>query len=122
MFDAGFLEMLLIGVIALLVIGPERLPGIAAKAGRMVGKARAFVAATRSDIERELKTEEMRGLLSKQEKEIQELRDIMQNKAGDVAKDFSDASKQLKSSSQQLSDSLNKSLNSVNESIKNDNQ
>ena len=37
MFDSGFLEMLLIGVIALLVIGPERLPGIAAKVGKMVG-------------------------------------------------------------------------------------
>ncbi|HPE60517.1 MAG: twin-arginine translocase subunit TatB [Thiothrix sp.] len=78
MFESSFLEMLVVGIVALLVIGPERLPEIAAKAGRMVAKARAFVANTRQDIERELQTEEMRRLLNKQEEEIRELRDIMQ--------------------------------------------
>ncbi|HPQ97425.1 MAG: twin-arginine translocase subunit TatB [Thiothrix sp.] len=78
MFESSFLEMLMIGIVALLVIGPERLPEIAAKAGRMVAKARAFIANTRQDIERELQTEEMRRLLNRQEEEIRELRDIMQ--------------------------------------------
>lgn len=118
MFDAGVLEMLLIGVIALLVIGPERLPGIAAKLGRMIGKARAFVAATRSDIERELQAEEMRSLLNKQEEEIRELRDIMQNKTTDLQKDMQDARAQLKSSSQQVNDSLSKSLSGMAEAVK----
>lgn len=77
MFEAGFLEMLVIGVIALLVIGPERLPGIAAKVGRWIGKARAFIATTRADIEREIRAEEMREMLNKQEEEIRELRDMM---------------------------------------------
>ena len=116
MFDAGFLEMLLIGVIALLVIGPERLPGIAAKIGRMIGKARAFVAATRSDIERELQAEEMRSLLNKQEEEIRELRDLMHNKASDLKKDVRDAEDSLRSSSQ----ALNESLMSVNTAMKSD--
>lgn len=84
MFDAGFLEMLLLGVIALLVVGPERLPGLASKAGRMVAQVRRFIATTRSDIERELQAEELRGLLNKQEEEIRELRDIMKQNTDDL--------------------------------------
>lgn len=90
MFDAGFLEMLLIGVIALLVIGPERLPGIAAKVGRWVAKARAFVATTRSDIERELQTDELKKALDVQRREIESLRDS-------ISEQTHDASQSLKS-------------------------
>lgn len=96
MFDAGFLEMLVIGVIALLVIGPERLPGIARKVGRFIGKARAFVANTRADIERELRTEEMREMLGKQEEEIRELRAMMQKKSSDVRHTLEDAASSIK--------------------------
>lgn len=113
MFDAGFLEMLLIGVIALLVIGPDRLPGIASKVGRWIGKARAFVANTRSDIERELRTEEMRQLLNKQESEIRELRDIMQERTEGVRKEMEEAGEQLKSSGNQVNSSLNQMVDSV---------
>lgn len=90
MFESSFLEMLLVGVIALLVIGPERLPGLARKAGRLVGKVRAFVATTRADIERELRTEEMRSMLNKQEEEIRELRNLMQQKTDDVRHSIED--------------------------------
>ncbi|MEZ5454154.1 MAG: Sec-independent protein translocase protein TatB [Thiothrix sp.] len=91
MFESSFLEMLVVGVIALLVIGPERLPGLARKAGRLVGKVRAFVATTRADIERELRTEEMRSMLNKQEEEIRELRNLMQQKTDDVRHSIEDA-------------------------------
>ena len=84
MFESSFLEMLVIGIIALLVIGPERLPGLARKAGRLLGKARAFIATTRTDIERELRTEEMRSMLSRQEEEIRELRNLMQQNTDEV--------------------------------------
>lgn len=91
MFESSFLEMLVIGVIALLVIGPERLPGLARKAGRLVGKARAFIATTRADIERELRTEEMRSMLSRQEEEIRELRNMMQKQTDDISHSIKDA-------------------------------
>ncbi len=93
MFEASFFEMLVVGVIALLVIGPERLPGLARKAGRLLGKARAFIATTRTDIERELRTEEMRSMLSKQEEEIRSLRDLMQQNTADVRHSIEDATK-----------------------------
>lgn len=71
--------MIVVAVIALLVIGPERLPAVARKVGRFIGKARAFINTTRSDIEQELRAEEMKAALSRQEQEINELRNMMQN-------------------------------------------
>lgn len=91
MFDSGFLEMLLIGVIALLVVGPERLPGLAAKTGKFVGKMKAFVANTREDIEREIRAEEMQDMLSKQKEEINELRDMMKNSSKEIADEVDEA-------------------------------
>lgn len=73
MFDAGFLEMIVIGVLALVIVGPERLPGIARKVGKWVAKARALVNTTKTDIERELRTDEMRNMLVMQEEKIRNL-------------------------------------------------
>ncbi|HIP81813.1 MAG TPA: twin-arginine translocase subunit TatB [Leucothrix mucor] len=95
MFDSGFLEMLVIGVIALLVVGPERLPGVAAKAGKMLGKMKAFIATTREDIEKELRAEELQNMLVKQKEEISELRDMMQSTKDETQKSFDDVQKNL---------------------------
>lgn len=95
MFDSGFIEMLVIGIIALMVVGPERLPGLASKVGKMVGKMKAFVANTREDIEKEIRAEEMQSMLSKQKEEISELRDLVQNSGKEVASEVSEASDML---------------------------
>lgn len=68
MFDIGFQELAVIGVIALLVIGPERLPKLARTAGLYIGKVRRFVTEVRSDVERELHTEEVKRAI----KEVQD--------------------------------------------------
>ena len=66
MFDIGFWELTIIGVVALLVIGPERLPKVARTAGMWLGRGRRFVAAVKSDIDRELAAEELKRTLAKQ--------------------------------------------------------
>lgn len=66
MFDVGFWEFLLIGVVALLVVGPERLPGLARTAGIWVGRARRFVSSVKADIDREVRSEELRKMLNTQ--------------------------------------------------------
>lgn len=66
MFDIGFLELLLVGVIALLVLGPERLPTAARTAGKWVGKARRMMSQVSQEIDRELKAEELRDKLKKE--------------------------------------------------------
>jgi len=65
-FDVGFWELVLVGVVALLVVGPERLPEVARTAGRWVGAARRMVATFRADIEREIRAEQLKEVLQKQ--------------------------------------------------------
>ena len=74
MFDIGFWEILLIGVVTLLVVGPERLPGVAVFAGHWIGRLRRFVNHMRAEINRELEAEHLRQLLDEQHREIDELR------------------------------------------------
>ena len=64
MFDVGFLELLLIGVVALLVVGPERLPKIARTAGMWVGRGRRMLSSVKNDIEQEMQAEELRKVLN----------------------------------------------------------
>jgi sec-independent protein translocase protein TatB len=54
MFDIGFWELILIGVIALIVFGPERLPAIATRIGHWVGRGRALMRAVQMQLEQEL--------------------------------------------------------------------
>lgn len=106
MFDAGFLEMLVIGIIALVVIGPERLPGVARTIGGWIGKARAFVDNTKRDIEREINATDMRELLDSQKKEIDELRNIMDDTKESFKKQASEVTKSFTESASTLQESL----------------
>ncbi len=54
MFDIGFWELIFILVIALLVVGPERLPKVARTAGLWLGKVRGFIVTVKADIDQEL--------------------------------------------------------------------
>ena len=76
MFDIGFWELTMIAVIALLVIGPDKLPGVARTAGKWVGRARRFVGDVKTDIDRELKQEELRKALAK-DAGLDEIKEIM---------------------------------------------
>lgn len=66
MFDVGFQELLLIGVVALIVIGPERLPKVARIAGMWLGRARRTLSSVKQEIDRELKAEELNRVLDHQ--------------------------------------------------------
>lgn len=83
MFDIGFWELVVISIIALLVVGPDKLPGFAREIGKHVGKFRRFISNTRREIEHELHLNE-HGEFSKQ---ISELDDLMKN-APDQDPDF----------------------------------
>jgi sec-independent protein translocase protein TatB len=77
MFDIGFSEILLIMVIALIVVGPERLPRLARSVGLLFGKIRGFVASVKAEIDHELATEELRKTLARQA-EMPELEEIIE--------------------------------------------
>ncbi len=80
MFDVGFWEMVLIAVVALLVIGPERLPEVARKTGMWVGRMRRFVTNVKADIDRELRQEELRKALERNAG-LDEIKQIMNTNA-----------------------------------------
>lgn len=70
MFDLGFWELLFIGAIALVVLGPERLPVAARTLGRWVGQARAYTRSLSNELNREVQLREMRDRVRSAESEI----------------------------------------------------
>lgn len=70
MFDVGFSEMLLVGLIALLVFGPERLPKVARQLGLWVKKARAMASSVKQEIDHELQLQELKETLDKQKRDM----------------------------------------------------
>ncbi|WP_353960353.1 Sec-independent protein translocase protein TatB [Halomonas sabkhae] len=72
MFDIGFLELLILGVVGLLVLGPERLPRAARTAGLWIGRIKRTVADMQREINSQLETEELRRQLDEQQKKLDE--------------------------------------------------
>ena len=62
MFDIGFSELMVIGIVALLVLGPQRLPKVARTTGHLLGRLQRYVADVKSDINREMQLEELKKL------------------------------------------------------------
>jgi len=62
MFDISFSELLVIGIVALVVIGPERLPKVARTIGLLLGRAQRYVNDVKSDINREMQLDELKKL------------------------------------------------------------
>lgn len=70
MFDVGFSELILILVVALVVVGPERLPKLARTAGLYLGRARRMASAVKADVQRELAAEDLKRTLQKQAESV----------------------------------------------------
>lgn len=62
MFDIGFSELVVIGIVALLVLGPERLPKVARTTGHLLGRLQRYVSDVKSDINREMQLDELKRL------------------------------------------------------------
>lgn len=83
MFDIGIWELALIGLLALIVLGPNRLPEVARTAGKWVGSLRRFVASVKEDFDQELRTGEL-GELRKLQQELSETRQLIQRSSSDA--------------------------------------
>ena len=75
MFDIGFSELMVIGVVALLVIGPEKLPKVARTLGHLLGRAQRYVNDVKSDINREIQLDELKKLQSEVTESARSLED-----------------------------------------------
>lgn len=114
MFDIGFWEMLLIGVVALVVIGPERLPEVARTAGVYVAKFRRFVAGVKSDINSELETGELKKILGDQKEQIQELRSMVDSTRKDIESSTSEVLNTAKENMSSAEERFNKIKEAAN--------
>jgi sec-independent protein translocase protein TatB len=97
MFDVSFSELILIGVIALIVIGPERLPTVARTVGHLLGRAQRYVNEVKSDIQHEMES----------------------NDLGNLKSQFEDAAKSIKSSAEEVSHSIQNPIAEAQEALKN---
>jgi sec-independent protein translocase protein TatB len=97
MFDIGFSELLVIGVVALIVIGPQKLPRVARTAGHLLGRLQRYVADVKADINREIELEELR-----------KMRDSMQQAASEMQKTASDVQSAVDSELTRTADELNR--------------
>jgi len=69
---------MIIGLVALLVVGPERLPRLAFTAGKWLGKGRSMLNSVKSEIDKEIKAEELKEILEKQKKQMNPLEEVIE--------------------------------------------
>jgi sec-independent protein translocase protein TatB len=88
MFDFGFTEMMIIAVVGLVVIGPERLPKVAKQAGQWLGKLRRYVDDVKSDINRQMELQELKNLQTEMTEAARDVQTSLQSTMSQVQSDF----------------------------------
>src|SRR4051812_544022 len=91
MFDIGFSELLVIGVVALIVIGPERLPRVARTIGHLVGRLQRYVSDVKADINREIELDELRKMRDSMQKAASEMQSSVDAELNKTAADLNQA-------------------------------
>ncbi|MFG6177378.1 Sec-independent protein translocase protein TatB [Halomonas sp. THAF12] len=105
MFDIGFLELLIIGVVGLLVLGPERLPKAARTTGLWIGRIKRSVSGMQREINAQLEAEELRQKLAEQQKKLDEGLDrVKRNVEGSVESPSADRATPDRKASEQAND------------------
>lgn len=122
MFDIGFTEIMVVMLVALLVIGPERLPGLARKAGLLMGKAKRFISSVKADIDRELAAEELKRIIQEQKEAggIHEIIEETKDTLNEAKQEYLVKSKtEIEKASQEIKDGIKKLPESDEESKRN---
>lgn len=86
MFDVGFSELIVIGIVALVVIGPERLPKVARTAGHLLGRLQRYVNDVKADINREMQLDELRKLQSEMQESARSLENSLNSEIQSIGK------------------------------------
>jgi sec-independent protein translocase protein TatB len=95
MFDVGFSELVVIGIVALVVIGPERLPRVARTAGVLFGRLQRYVAQVKSDIGREIEMADLQKAKSEFEGAARAFKSDLETHGAEVEREIRDAQAQI---------------------------
>jgi sec-independent protein translocase protein TatB len=104
MFDIGFSELIVIGLVALIVIGPERLPRVARTAGHLLGRLQRYVNDVKSDINREMQLDELKRLQQQVEDSAREMELTMHKEVAAVEESLSAPIKALEAATAMQAD------------------
>ncbi len=96
MFDFGFSELMVIGVVLLIVVGPERLPKLARTAGHLLGRVQRYVSDVKSDIQREMQLEELKKLQEQVKQQAHELESSVRSGVASVESEVGRTAEQIK--------------------------
>ncbi len=91
MIDIGVTKLAIIGAIALVVIGPEKLPGLAKTVGTLLGRARRYVADVKAEVNRSMELDELKKMRDTMETAARDVENSIQTSASDFEKDWSSA-------------------------------
>ncbi len=91
MLDVGVTKIALIGAIALVVIGPERLPGVARMAGTLLGRARNYMAEVKAEVNRSMELDELRKMKDTVVNAARDVEQSIQTNASDFEKSWAEA-------------------------------
>ena len=90
MIDLGIAKMALIGAVALIVIGPEKLPKVARTVGALLGKAQRYVADVKAEVNRSMELDELKKMRETVEGAARDVENSIQTQASDFEKSWSD--------------------------------
>lgn len=90
MFDIGFWELGIIAIVALLVIGPEKLPEFAYGVGQWVGKIQRLVGQAKFELEREVRASELEKVIKEQEKLINHMKSDIEQQSNQLGRELQD--------------------------------
>ncbi len=106
MFDVSFTELMIIGVVALVVIGPERLPRVARTLGHLIGRAQRYVGDVKSDIQREMELDQIKDLKGQMEEAAQSVKSSMKEASDSLRDPLEDARKAIDQASRSVDDAV----------------
>ena len=91
MLDIGVTKIAIIGAIALVVIGPEKLPGVARMVGNLLGRARNYMAEVKAEVNRSMELDELRKMKDTVVSAARDVEQTIQSNASDFEKNWADA-------------------------------
>lgn len=91
MIDIGVTKLAIIGAIALVVIGPEKLPGLAKTVGTLLGRARRYVADVKAEVNRSMELDELKKMRDTVESAARDVENTIQTSASDFEKSWTEA-------------------------------